>query len=396
LKNPDKKSWQTRVRGKSIPCEQLKEFLKTNGVEFIPELRKKNTESKIILGGNHASASPERMFELFPIDYVIVGEGELTLSKLLEKIEGKKYLLPTHPFTDKQLIFVPHSFLRVLPIATSYDEIAQAATHNNELRKRFDDIVFSALEDVIKDASNKNEDEIKQFKKDIGSLLEIYQKIEVRSYDLKRDDRGYYNIDPFVEKESQNIKARKKPASVDELTESVRDLINQFKRSIEDNGGNNLLYRRTDTGKVDKNKPHHEDVAQRIFYLIADLFCQQADILLSGESDSGKGPVDFSLGRGYTKKVLVEIKKSNNSNIEDGFKKQIESYQKSENAMHSFYVVIIVKEQKERNGYISQLETIINLYEKNKKNNIKCPELIIVDGLIHPSPSKLKSKEDEI
>jgi len=308
------------------------------------------------------------------------------------KIEGVKYFLPTHPFSGKQITFVPYSLLRVLPIATSYDEIAKAAEHNKELREQFDEIVFPALQEVMSNISNKSKEEIDSFKKDLSSLLDIYRKIDVESYDLKRDERGYYGINPFIEKESKNIQARKKPANGTELVESIKELIFQFKRSIEDNGGNNLLYRRTDTNSLLKDEPHHEDVSQRIFYMIADLFCQQANILLSAESDAGRGPVDFSLGTGYNKKVLVEIKKSDNKNIEHGYKEQVEAYQKSENALQSFYVVIVVKEVKKIKDHVTQLEAITTLYEDNKKKGIKTPELIIIDGIIHPSPSKLRSK----
>lgn len=308
------------------------------------------------------------------------------------KINGTKYLLPTHPFSGQQIIFIPFSLLRILPIATSYDDIAEAAKHNEELRKQFDDIVFPALQEVMSDISNKSPQEIDAFKKDLSSLIDIYRKIDVNSYNLIQDERGYYQIDPFIEKESKNINVKTKPLNELDLIKSVKELIFQFKRSIEDNGGNNLLYRRTDTNAILKDEPHNEDVAQRIFYMIADLYCQQANILLSGESDAGRGPVDFSLGTGYRTKVLVEIKKSNNKNIESGYKEQIEAYQKSENAIQCFYVVILVKEAKKIKGKISQLEIISNLYENNKKKGIKTPELIIIDGVIHPSPSKLKSK----
>lgn len=320
--------------------------------------------------------------------------SELGVKTKEYKIEGIKYQLPTHPFSNKQLIFLPYVLLRVLPIATSYSEIVSAAKYNDDLRKQLDDIVFPSLEEFIKDASDKSSDELWQFKQDMGSLLDIYQKIKADSYSLKEDKRGYYNIDPFVEKESQNIKASRKPSNPEELIESVRELVGQFKRSLEDNGGNNLLYHRTETGKVVKEKPHREDVAQRVFYMIADSYCNLAEIMLAGESDSGRGPVDFALGTGYSQKVLVEVKKSNNQNLEDGFKKQVEAYQKSENAIHSFYVVIIVEKQVSRKGHISQLDAITALYEENQSKGVKGPELIIVDGLIHPSPSKLRSKND--
>lgn len=309
-------------------------------------------------------------------------------------IEGKKYLLPTHPFSNQQLIFTPYSFLRPLPIATSYDEIAHAAAHNEELRNQLDEIIFPVLEETIKDVSEKSPEEIVAFKKDLASLLEIYKKVEVASYDLKKDDRGYYQIDPFVEREARNIGASTQPRTLPELIDAVRELVTvQFKRAIEDNGGNHLLYRKTDTGAVIKEKPHNEDVAQRLFYLIADVFCHKANILLSGESDAGRGPVDFSLGTAYDKKVLVEIKKSDNKNIGDGFREQVKAYERGENAQHSFYVVILVKEvKKKKDDDASQLDAIIALYEENLRNGIQTPELVIIDGLIHPSPSKLRTR----
>jgi hypothetical protein len=318
--------------------------------------------------------------------------AELGVPTTEYKIEGVKYLLPTHPFSKKQLIFVPYALLRDLPVATSWSEVAQAAAQSDELRKQFDEIVRPALEDVFEDASSKNKDELDSFKKDLGSLLDIYRKIRVSSYDLALDEKGYYQIDPFVAQVAQYIKAQTKPQNPDELIEAVRQLITQFTRSIEDNGGNTLLYHKTRTGTVIPEKPHNEDVAQRLFYMIADLFCSQAGIMLAGESDSGRGPVDFSLGTGYDEKVLVEVKKSTNNKLVDGFKEQIKAYQKGEKAAHSFYVVIVVKESPKKRGLTSQLDAVWGLHEENKKAGILSPELVVIDGLIHPSPSKLKAE----
>jgi len=41
----------------------------------------------IIFGGQHASCFPEQMFKLAPIDYVVIGEGELTIIELIKAIE---------------------------------------------------------------------------------------------------------------------------------------------------------------------------------------------------------------------------------------------------------------------------------------------------------------------
>ncbi|MFP4403844.1 MAG: cobalamin-dependent protein [Candidatus Woesearchaeota archaeon] len=59
-------------------------------VKFIPLLKKTFSNIKIIIGGNHASSDPKKMFELFPIDFVVIGEGELTFVELLDSLIFKK------------------------------------------------------------------------------------------------------------------------------------------------------------------------------------------------------------------------------------------------------------------------------------------------------------------
>ena len=237
---------------------------------------------------------------------------ELKVKTKVFKIADKSYELPEHSFSGKQIIFIPNNLLRELPVATDWDEIGYAAAHNQALRVEYNQILLPALKGVLADLATKNPDEIAEFKNGMNQLLDIYRKIVVEPYDLKQDRRGYYSIQPFIKDESANIKPRKKPSNETELVTSVRELISQFQRAIEDNGGNKLLYRKNDTGALQKDKPHNEDVAQIIFFLVADIFCQQANILLARESDAGRGPVDFSLGTGYNTKVLAEIKKSDN------------------------------------------------------------------------------------
>ncbi len=317
---------------------------------------------------------------------------ELMAPTIEYTIDGKKYHLPKHPYKKTPIIFVPFSLLSPLPVAVSWDEIAAAGFHNRSLRNDFNAIIYPVLKEAINEIKDKDKDERKALKDGVNRVLKIYRRINVKGYDLDIDPKGYYAIQPFVEKESTGISTNTKPKTQDELIISVRELITQFKRSIEDNGGNKLLYRKTETGALIKDKPHNEDVPQTIFYLIADIFCQKADILLSREPNAGLGPVDFSLGKGYDTKILVEIKKSTNKDLEDGYKKQIAAYQKSEAAFCSFFVVVVVKEGKKKPDELNaQLQRVKELYEKNIEAKIATPELIIVDGLIHPSPSKLRS-----
>jgi hypothetical protein len=54
----------------------------------------------------------------------------------------------------------------------------------------------------------------------------------------------------------------------------------------------------------------------------------------------------------------------------------------------------LVKEGKKKaEDYPAQLQAIKNLYDSNVSKSIPTPELIIIDGLIHLSPSKRREKK---
>lgn len=318
---------------------------------------------------------------------------ELGVNKISEfVINGNKYKLPQHPNLKHQIIFLPSSLLRVLPVASSWDEVMSAASFNANVRAEYNEIVLSVLKDTAEKMTKQSAKELRKSKENIEKLLKVYRALVVSPYSLIEDSAGYYNIQPFVEENQNEIKPSVQPKTQLELVTSIRELLGQFKRQIVDLGGNKLLYRRTDAGESKSWEPHREDVAQTMFYSTADFFCQKANIMLSGESDAGRGPVDFSLGTGYDSKVLVEIKKSNNPSLLDGFKNQITTYEKSENACHSFYLVIIVKQDDplKKKGK-SKLDTLKELYEKRLESNLLTPELYIIDGLRYPCASKLKS-----
>ncbi len=82
------------------------------------------------------------------------------------------------------------------------------------------------------------------------------------------------------------------------------------------------------------------------------------------------------------------MKKSNNDNILKGYVKQLEAYKEGEKAFACYYVVVIVKKTDPKTE--TQLDILKKQYEEKMKNGEDCPKLFIIDGLIYPSPSKLK------
>ncbi len=73
--------------------------------------RKILPRTKIIMGGVHASSLYEQILENFPIDVIVVGEGEKTVAELIPALEKKKSLkrIKGIAFKDKEkIIFTGH------------------------------------------------------------------------------------------------------------------------------------------------------------------------------------------------------------------------------------------------------------------------------------------------
>jgi len=304
-------------------------------------------------------------------------------------INGKKFFLPQHPFKDHQIVFVPLEFLSPLPVACDWESVKDAAAHNEKLRKEFGSILMPIIKEQLAKISELDDKEKIVIKESFKKLIKIFKNTEPESYNISLDPKGYYRAQGYIEEYAKKFTAQKTELTdCKEMVEFVKRIIESFKNQVEDMGNSNLLYHRTKTHAVLKDKPHREDVPQMIFHGIVDVHCSYTNVLHSRESKNSAGPVDFTAGTSRTNKVVVEIKKSTND-IVKGYKKQTPLYQKGEKACHAFYVVIIVKDEKpSKRKPITDVEELQDLYEKNKKEGIISPEVIFVDGLIYPSPSK--------
>jgi len=55
---------------------------------LVPEIRKISPHIKIALGGPMASSLKERCFERLDVDFIVIGEGEITIVELLDAVKG--------------------------------------------------------------------------------------------------------------------------------------------------------------------------------------------------------------------------------------------------------------------------------------------------------------------
>ena len=303
--------------------------------------------------------------------------------------DNTEYELPFNPLTGKQLIFVPTEMLSELPLATSWEDIADAAQQNAEHRAAFNAIVGEDIKAYAKKVK-KDPSAATHSASTMRTIIEVYDNAVVEPYDTFKDPAGYARVNNQAAELGKHYDSPLvEILSPEDMVKFVNDeVIAQFERNIVKLGANTLLYQRQGNG-VDYTKPVKEDAAQILFHIAADYICRQSNILVNREPQIGNGAVDFNIGQGYSNKVVVEIKKSNNKSLVDGYKNQVMEYIDREDAAAAFYVVLIVSEKNVSNKG-SQLNQLQRLHAKRISDGEKVPNLIIINALEQTPPSKIK------
>lgn len=304
----------------------------------------------------------------------------LNIKSIIEvKSNDIVYNLPKHPYRSEPLLLLPMVLLRDLPVALTWDGIDHVVATNQELRDRLNELIGLTWKNKI--TKRQLRDFIFTNKENIETLLSAYKGSSASYYDFENDPAGevvWYRIGKeFAEHSPLSLQLRP-DATIEELERIIKEIIYQFKKLIEVNGLEEHLY--TKVGS--EFKPRHERFSQRLFYAVADSYCKANNLDISREPDAGSGPVDFKLSRGYTNRVLVELKLSSNSRLINGYRRQLPAYQESENTKRSFYVVLKVTKSDK------QIKELIELESKIVRGGKKAPKVIVIDAEPKPSASK--------
>jgi hypothetical protein len=66
--------------------------------------------------------------------------------------------------------------------------------------------------------------------------------VQKETYNLDSDVAGFYNLKPFADSQNAVIVPTNQPKNQAGLMKATLELLEQFKRGVEDNAGNKLLY----------------------------------------------------------------------------------------------------------------------------------------------------------
>jgi len=169
------------------------------------------------------------------------------------------------------------------------------------------------------------------------------------------------------------------PVTENNILDFVLEICKSFKELIELNGLFKLLYESNKERIIEKK-------VQLLFYGVAFSYCNNNNIKLSPEVDSGNGPVDFNLSYGAQANVNVEVKFADNPNLESGLWSQLDIYNKAERTDKSIYLII-----KTSNRHDHKIEKLVNIIKYRIESKMeKLPNIVVIDGCFKESASKRK------
>jgi hypothetical protein len=307
--------------------------------------------------------------------------AELEVKTIDRTIRGHKYSLPVDPRNGEYIVFLPKKLLNGLPIAMDWSEIDRVCQYNDELRKKLNKLIGSTWKRAVKDVPKSRLKEIlienpEAFK----DIIDQYKKKDKSSYDFKSDPLGeiiWGELSKDAPKKYPLNLRDYNPITSDNILEVVQRICNHFKTLIEDNGWFEHLY----DSKIKQKK---ERAPQKLFYGVAEAYCEANNLSLDRETDAGIGSLDFKISQGFDAKVTVEVKYSTNTSLVKGYVNQLPAYNRAEKATYSIYLVIKTKNS---SASIRRLQAAAT---KQKLKKERVPEIIVIDGQWQQSASKRK------
>lgn len=299
---------------------------------------------------------------------------ELNIPTVKTEIDGEAFDVIPNPLRKKShILLLPNDILRHLPVVNDWEDIANAASFNHDLRCRVNRLLGDLFRQKTKEAKNRYIASLISNKDVISDLVRIVKGHKGKAYDQRIDN------DRIVVWEKASELISKEPCekllfdnSAKGLEQVVAKIIERFQFLIEEKGLNKLLW------KEDKKGRCREGVPQLIFHAVALLYCQANNIDVSPETDTGTGLIDFKFSKGYNNKIVVELKYSDNPNLIHGLEVQLMQYLKSEQADMGYYVVLDV----------GKLGIKPRKLQEINNNLVMKTEICYIDARLKPSASK--------
>lgn len=162
-------------------------------------------------------------------------------------------------------------------------------------------------------------------------------------------------------------------------------ICNWFKHLVERNRLSEIVWRQ-------KRTPDETDW-QWLFYAVAESYRKggNKDVAISKEDNPGVGKIDFHMTRGIQGNTVLEIKRSTNPELINGFKKQLPAYIKSVDAHSAIFVVILEDDSYKKIS--KELDEVQNDKEAMKPYEGIPYKIVYVNGM-HQETASVRAYKD--
>jgi hypothetical protein len=339
-----------------------------------------------LVGLLQEKVGPDRISDL--VSQIIIGDlltfshrvfASFDIEKEKYDWQDRQFELPVNPYNETNIIVVPCDVLRDLPIAYCWEDIDTVCAYNAALRNKVNSIIGDSWKQATRIKKRSLRNVLTREPELLKDLISTYRSKPPRQYDFVNDPAGQFIwLTAAQEATTQSPLPLSLPPqpTPDEVHELVLQICDKYRDLIENNALCSLLY---DTNNAAKG----EEAAQKLFYGIADAYCEANNIDLTRECNAGRGPVDFKFSNGYLAKVLVETKLSTNKQLIHGFHTQLQEYQKAEKAIFSVYLILGVI-----GGSPKRIRDLQDVADDARLKGLKVPTIVHIDAIPKVSASK--------
>ena len=174
------------------------------------------------------------------------------------------------------------------------------------------------------------------------------------------------------------------PSSPMEFAFFIEQIIGTFRQSIEEQDAWQLLWY--------KSTPRSERVVQALFRSVVIHYCRSHGIDLSGESNAGRGPVDFKFSQGWNARAITEMKLMRNSGFWNGILQQTPQYARSEEVKCAFFVAVAYTDDEMAPSRLQKVEQAAQMVSNANHISVRT---VIIDARRKVSASKLKATSEQ-
>jgi len=279
------------------------------------------------------------------------------------------FTIPYNSGTGDPVVLIPEDILSDLPLAFDWDSRDYICEYNEQLRSTVNPIIGRTWKQAARAKKTDLRKLMFRYPELIQDALNIYKSKRPCGYNFEEDPSGEFAWNILATKYTGQY-----PLSLREIKlegpEEVYSLVNRicekYKALVEDNGLWEVFWY--------KGKLRNERIAQLNLFGVADAYCEANNIDISRESNGGRGPVDFKYSSGYKARVTVEVKYSTNSNLWNGWEKQLPIYNKAEKTNYSIFLIIRTSDR------FKTIEKIQASAMEAEREGRRSPKVIVVDG----------------